>query len=265
MQWNGYEISANVSLLFTELPYRDRFKAAADAGFVAVETWWPFPEAHPGNSALDELADTIHDAGVRLTGLNFFAGDMPAGERGIACRPERHKELAANTEAVLRVAHATECRGFNLLYGQPEEDTDPAIHRQIAVEACRRATQAVEEIGGVVLIEPLAEGLNGTYPLTTHHHALELAEEIGHGAALLFDTFHLGRNGINLARAAEESAGRIGHVQLADTPDRGEPGSGTLDWTTVGTSLRHIGYEGTVAAEYKPTKPTEETLSWLKR
>lgn len=265
MQWNGYEISANVSLLFTELPYKDRFKAAADAGFVAVESWWPFPEAHPGDSELDKLADTIHDAGVRLTGLNFFAGDMPSGERGVACRPERQEELEANTEAVLRVARATECRGFNLLYGQPETDTDAVTHRQVALSAYRQAAQATERIGGVVLIEPLAEGLNGTYPLTTHHQALELADEVGHGSALLLDTFHLGRNGIDPARAAEESAGKIGHVQLADTPDRGEPGSGELDWSAFGVALRSSGYSGSVAAEYKPARSTEETLSWLKR
>lgn len=264
MQWNDYEISVNVSLLFTELPYKERFRAAAESGFVAVETWWPFSEAHPGDEKLDELAGLIHDAGVRLTGLNFFAGDMSAGERGIACRTERQGELEVNTDAVLRVARATECRGFNLLYGQPDEGADTSTHRQVALNAYRKAAQTVEEIGGVILVEPLAEGMNGTYPLTTHHQALELVEEIGHGAALLLDTFHLGRNGIDVPSAVHESSGRIGHVQLADVPDRGEPGSGELDWPAVGEALRSTGYTGSVAAEYKPTRRTEDTLSWLK-
>ncbi|GAA1171962.1 TIM barrel protein [Nesterenkonia xinjiangensis] len=264
MQWNGYEISANVSLLFTELPYMERFEAAFESGFRAVESWWPFTRAHPGDAALDDLVGTIHDSGVRLTGLNFFAGDMAGGERGIACRPERQAELEANTEAVLRVALATGCRGFNLLYGQPDGGAEPSTHRTIAVTAYRRAAEAVEEIGGTVLIEPLAGGLNGTYPLTTHHQGLELADEVGHGSALLLDTFHLSRNGVDPSRAADESAGRIGHVQLADTPDRGEPGSGELDWASLAAALQTSGYSGTVSAEYKPTRKTEETLSWLK-
>lgn len=262
MRWNDYEVSANVSLLFAELPYAERFRAAADAGFTAVESWWPFAEPHPGDARLDELVGLVAEAGLRLTGLNFFAGDMPGGERGVACRPERAHELDANLEAVLRVARATGCRGFNLLYGQVPAGVDGA-HRAAAVAAYRRAADAVAEVDGVVLVEPLGAGLNGAYPLVTHHDALRLMDEVAaERVALLLDTFHLGRNGVALPAAVAEARERIGHVQLADTPDRGEPGSGDLDWAAVAGALRDAGYAGTVAAEYRPTRATRLTLSW---
>jgi len=257
-------VSANVSLLFTEVPYEQRFRAAADAGFDAVESWWPFAEAHPGDARLDELVGLVREAGVRLTGLNFFAGDMPAGERGVACRPERAHELEANVEAVLRVASATGCRGFNLLYGQLREGETVATHRVAAVAAYRRAAEAVGEIGGTVLVEPLADGANGAYPLTTHHDALRLVDEVGSAhVRFLLDTFHLGSNGLDVPAVVVETRDAIGHVQLADAPGRGEPGSGTLDWDAIGDALRSTGYRGTVAAEYRPTAETRSTLSWL--
>jgi hydroxypyruvate isomerase len=188
MRWSDYEVSANVSLLFGELPYPERFRAAADAGFTAVESWWPFAEPHPGDARLDELAGIVAEAGVRLTGLNFYAGDMPAGERGVACRPARAHELDVNAEAVLRVARATGCRGFNLLYGQLDPGADAASQRVAAVEAYRRAAQAVADVDGVVLVEPLAEGLNGAYPLHTHRDALDLMDDAGvERLALLLD------------------------------------------------------------------------------
>lgn len=264
MYWYGYEVSANVSLLFTEVPYEDRFRAAADAGFNIVESWWPFAEPHPGEAKLDAFVELIENAGVRLSGLNFFAGNMPAGERGVACRAERAAELEAGTEALLRVAQATGCRAFNLLYGQLEGSVDERAQRRAATNAYRRAAEAVAEIDGVILVEPLADGLNGAYPLTTHHDALKFIEEVdADHLALLFDTFHLGRNGVDVPAAVREAGNLIGHVQLADSPGRGEPGSGALDWHAIGSTLREVGYKRTVAAEYKPTAETALSLGWL--
>ncbi|MFD1718436.1 hydroxypyruvate isomerase family protein [Georgenia deserti] len=264
MKWNDYDVSANISLLFTDVPYLERFRAAADAGFTSVESWWPFPTADPTATELDDVAGAVADAGVRLTGLNFFAGDMPGGERGIACRPERANELETATEALLHLARATGCRAFNLLYGQLDPSESEKQQRAVAVRAYRAAAEAVDEIDGTVLVEPLAHGLNGAYPLTTHRDALDLVEEVGSPRlALLVDTFHLGHNGVDVAAAVRETRGRFGHVQLADAPGRGEPGSGDLNWDEIARALRETGYTGTVAAEYKPTRPTRQTLGWL--
>ena len=264
--WHGYPVSANVSLLFTEVPYLERFAAAAAAGFSAVETWWPFPTAAPSDAEIDGLLTAIDAAGVSLTGMNVFAGDMAGGERGIACLPERASELEDSLATLHRIAESTGCRGFNLLHGQvPDGAGVPA--RATAVRSLRRAAEALSDLPGtpgVVLVEPLARGLNGAYPLETAADALDLIDEAGsEGLALLLDTFHLARNGEDLPAVISRWAGRIGHVQLADAPDRGEPGSGTVDLDAVGSALREAGYAGTVAAEYMPTGETRSTLEWL--
>lgn len=262
--WHGYTASANVSLLFSELPYLDRFRAAADAGFTTVESWWPFEDAAPSQAELDRLVDKIGTAGVALRGLNFFAGDMPAGERGIASIPGREQELEASTAALLHIAERTGCRHFNLLYGQLQDGIPEAEHRAVALANYRRAAQAIEQIGGVVLIEPLAKGLNGAYPLWTDRDVLDFIEELDvDNARLLLDTFHLGSNDIDLGEAIRRAGRLIGHVQLADSPGRGEPGSGSLDFTTIAETLRSTGYDGLVAAEYAPTRETPLTLAWL--
>lgn len=263
MRWNNYDVSANVSMLFTEAPYLDRFQLAADAGFRTVESWWPFLEPHPGNDRVDEVARRVSDAGVELIAVNFYAGDMPAGQRGVTCRPEHAGELEASTEALLRLARETGVQKFNLLYGQLD-DGQERTQRAHAIEAYRRAAEAVAEINGTILVEPLARGLNGSYPLHDDQDVADLIEEVDSDRLrLLFDSFHLGMNGVDVAAVAEHRAGEIGHVQLADSPGRGEPGSGRLDFPAVFTGLRDGGYRGTVAAEYKPTRATEDTLEWL--
>ncbi|SDT12554.1 hydroxypyruvate isomerase family protein [Microlunatus soli] len=266
MEYGGYELSANVSLLFAEIPYLERFSAAHAAGFGAVESWWPFTTAEPGVEQIDELLAAIEAADVRLTGLNFYAGDMPAGERGVACRPERHGELRASIAPLLRIAETTGCRHFNLLYGQLATDSPADRQHRAAAEAIEWCAAAVAPIGGTVLIEPLAEGLNGAYPLLTDADVLALLDGPLAGvpnAALLLDTFHLATNGIDPADAAVRAAERIGHVQLADAPGRGEPGSGDLDWPAVIAGLDRAGYRGLLGCEYKPTGPTAESFGWL--
>lgn len=264
MNWCGYDVSANLSLLFTELPYLERFDAAAAAGFDEVESWWPFPVPDPSAREVDELLCAIDAAGVRLTGLNVFAGDMAAGERGIACLPGRAAELERTLPPLLRIAEETGCRGFNLLHGRLADDVERAAQEEHAVASYRLAAEAVSPIGGTVLVEPLARGLNGAYPLETAEDALTLIETVDRPElALLLDTFHLSMNGVDVPAAAAAHAGRIGHVQLADAPGRGEPGSGDLDLAAVGATLREAGYRGTVAAEYKPTEETALTLGWL--
>ncbi|WP_307831820.1 hydroxypyruvate isomerase family protein [Prauserella cavernicola] len=265
MRHHGLDVSANVSILFPELDYLDRFAAARDAGFDAVESWWPFPVGVPPRAGLDAVLAALDGAGLRLTGLNFWAGDMPAGQRGMAIHAERHDELRANIELVGEVAERTGCRHFNLLYGQlaPGQSAEQAA--EVAAGVFREATAAVSAFGGTVLLEPLARGLNGDYPITTVAEALAVLDLMDtEGVSLLFDTFHLGHNGEDLVAAATAHVDRIGHVQVADDPGRGEPGSGTLPLDECLDALREAGYSGRVGAEYKPTTPdTRDSFGWL--
>lgn len=261
-----YEFAANLSLMFTERPMLERPAAARAAGFETVEAWWPFAEPVVDDAEARRFIDALDEAGVRLIGLNFFAGDMPGGERGVACRPGRQSELAANTEQLIMIAEATGCRSFNLLYGQLDDRWSEQEQHDTALRAVRSAAERVLAVDGTVLLEPLASPLNGNYPLTTGDQVVELLEgpladlpNVG----LLFDLFHLRANGIDLVPAASAWARWIKHVQIADFPGRGEPGSGDSPIRETLAALDEVGYDGSIACEYKPTTTTEQTLGWL--
>jgi hydroxypyruvate isomerase len=266
MEYRGHRLSANVSMLFTELPYPERHAAAARAGFTLTESWWPFAVPDPSPDDLNDFVRTVSSAGVSLSALNFYAGNIPDGERGVASHPDRQDELAANLKAVVAIAERTGCRLFNLLYGQLDDRWSPQEQAATAEAAIRSAANAVEAIGGTVLIEPLTKGLNGRYPLHTAHDVLTLLDDplrdVGN-LSLLFDTFHLGSNGVDLVATATALGAGIAHVQIADSPGRGEPGSGSLPIDATLDALKAAGYRGVVACEYKPIADTASSLAWL--
>ena len=259
---------ANVSLLFTEVPYLERFARAAGAGFRAVETWWPWPEPVPAAGEVDAFVRAVDDAGLALAGLNLFAGDLPAGERGIVSHPGRRAEFDANLDLVVAIAARTGCPVFNALYGQRRADSDPAADDAVARERLGSAVRRLAEVGGTVLVEPLGRGLNGAYPLETARDGVAVVDRVRadtglDNIGLLFDTFHLTTSGDDLDRAVDSYARLIAHVQIADAPGRGEPGTGMVDVPGVVERLWHNGYRGAVACEYKPTTKTEDTLGWI--
>jgi hydroxypyruvate isomerase len=265
MEYRGHELSANVSMLFTELPYPDRFAAAAQAGFQVVESWWPFAVPDPSAAEIDDFVRTVSAAGVSLGALNFYGGDIAGGERGVASHLDRQDQLAANVRAMVGIAERTGCRLFNLLYGQLDDRWSPDEQAKTAADAIRSAASAVGPVGGTVLIEPLTQGLNGRYPLLTADDVLGLLN-VGlqdvDNLSLLFDTFHLGSNGVDLLATAASVP--VAHVQLADSPGRGEPGSGSLPIDATLDALKAAGYQGVAACEYKPTTDTLTSLAWLR-
>lgn len=259
--------AVNCSLLFTEVPLLQRAAAAREAGFDAVEFWWPFAVAVPADAEVDAFVASLRDAGVALTGLNFFAGDMPGGDRGLVSWPGREQELRDNLDVTLAIGETLGCTAFNALYGNRVEGCDPAGQDELAVENLTLAARAAARVGGQVLLEPVSGAAR--YPLLTAADVVSVIERVEAADAsvdnvrLLFDLYHLAVNGDDVGAAAETHVGRIGHVQVADAPGRGEPGSGDLpidDWLT---RLQALGYDGHAALEYKPTTTTVESLSWL--
>ncbi|WP_433324625.1 hydroxypyruvate isomerase family protein [Spirillospora sp. CA-294931] len=256
----------NCSILFTELPLLERPSAAKAAGFDAVEFWWPWPGVPvPSEGELDAFCQSLEDARVLLTGLNFYAGDMPAGERGVLSDPARAAEFRAGAEVLARVAERTGARAFNALYGQRVQGVAAAEQDRVAARNLAFAARRVGAFGGVVLIEPLARGLNGAYPLETAADALAVIERVraesgARNLRLLLDTFHLAANGEDPAAVAREHAGEIGHVQIADAPGRDRPGTGEIDFAALDRALTETGYAGLVALEYRPQGPTD--LTW---
>ncbi|MFF1877093.1 hydroxypyruvate isomerase family protein [Leifsonia sp. NPDC058230] len=264
----SYALAANISLLFTEVDLLDRPAAAAAAGFEAVESWWPFNGPAPAASDVDAFVSAVEDAGVALTGMNLYAGDMPSGERGVLSDPSRVDEFATALRVAADVAGRTGCAGFNALYGQRIAGMDPDAQDRTATANLTRAVRVLGDLGGVVLIEPLSRGLNGAYPLESAADALAVVHRVREASgrdaiAFLFDTFHLANNGEDLSEVIRRYVVDIGHVQLADAPGRGEPGSGTIDFEAVLDGLSEAGYTGTVALEYAPTSTTETSLAML--
>ncbi|MEU6646281.1 TIM barrel protein [Saccharomonospora sp. NPDC046836] len=265
LQYRGLPLSANVSILFAEMPYAQRFTAARAAGFTAVETWWPFGEPDPDEEKVDEFLALLDVNGVRLTGLNFWAGDMAAGDRGMVSHPDRHDELRANIARVAMIGERTGCAKFNLLHGAiPPQERSEDRHRAI-VDVYREAVDAVSG-AGKVLVEPLARELNGDYPLETAQDAASLVADIDRGsnAALLFDTFHLGHNEDDLIVLARQHGPVTGHVQIADDPGRAEPSSGALPLAECVDTLAAAGYDDWIGVEYRAsTSHSEDSLGWV--
>ncbi|PSK91330.1 hydroxypyruvate isomerase [Murinocardiopsis flavida] len=259
--------TVNCSLLFTELPVTERPAAAVAAGFDAVEFWWPWTTAVPAAAEVDAFVAAIDSSGAALTGLNFFAGALPGPDRGVLSLPARAEEFRANIDVVLDIAERTGVRAFNALYGLRQDGVDPAEQDRVALAEITAAAKAVAGIGGTVLIEPISGAPD--YPLTTAEDALAVVDAAkGNGAdnvALLADFFHLAVNGADVAAVVDAHAAEFGHIQIADAPGRGEPGTGELPLDALLTAAQQQGYDGYVGLEYKPTVPSADSFAWLGR
>ena len=267
-------VAVNCSILFTEQPVLDRPAAARAAGFDSVEFWWPFPEATPPQRDVEGFVSAIEAAGVRLVGLNFAAGDMPAGDRGLVSWPAREAEFRGSVEIAVRIGERLGTRAFNALYGNRIEGVSAQEQDDLAAVNLGFAARAVAEIGGVVLLEPVSGAPR--YPLLTAAQVLAVIDRVeregrragtdaGGNLRLLADLYHLSVNGDDLDAVIAKDTPRVGHVQIADSPGRHEPGSGKLDLGRRLRDLQAAGYSGYVALEYKPSTTTEDSFGWLPR
>jgi hydroxypyruvate isomerase len=258
--------TVNCSILLTDLPLLERPGAARNAGFEAVEFWWPFDTPTPPDADVNAFVRAIQDAGVQLTGLNFAAGDMPAGDRGILSNPDMTQAFRDNVDIAIGIAEALGTRAFNALYGNRSDDYSAATQDDVGTQNLAYAARAADRIGATVLIEPVSGAPR--YPLTTAADAIRVIDRVHseHGATnlrLLADLYHLHVNGDDITTAITEFGSRIGHVQIADAPGRGEPGTGEIPVRTYLEQLAAQGYRGHVGLEYKATKP--DTFEWLPR
>ncbi|MGI5521770.1 hydroxypyruvate isomerase family protein [Micromonospora sp. CA-259024] len=268
MPTHRLRFDVNCSILFTELPLLRRPAAAKAAGFDAVEFWWPFAEAVPPSADVDAFIDAIRAADVQLVGLNFFAGNMPGGDRGLVSLPARSAEFRENVSLVAAIGAATGCRSFNALYGNRLPDADPTGQDEVAVENLAAAAAAVAQIGGTVLVEAVSGPQ--PYPLRTAADAIAVldlmrAERAVTNLAFLADLYHLTVNGDDLSKVIAEHTERVGHVQIADAPGRHEPGTGDIDLDGHLGRLEQAGYRGWVGLEYVPSGPSERSFEWLPR
>ena len=252
---------ANVSILFKEAPFLERFGRAREAGFSAVEFWWPAGED------LGEVERAVKDANLTVALFNFDAGDMPNGDRGLPGDPEREEQFRENVPVALDLAKRLGCGSLNALVGQEI----PGMSREEQLELARKnvawAAEMAEEQGARMMVEAVNTFENGPYLLSTTGQAAEFVRSVGRANVMLqYDVYHMQRMEGNLVANVREHIGEIGHVQIADSPARGEPGTGEIHYPYVLAVLEDLGYDGYVGLEYNPTtEQTEESLGWLPR
>jgi hydroxypyruvate isomerase len=253
--------SLNVSILFTEVPLLERFARARDAGFDAVELWWPRGED------LAVVRAAIEDAGVDVVVLNFDAGDMPAGDRGLISDPDRQDEFRANVPVALELAEAVGCTKLNALAGHELPGIERAAQLELARDNVRFAADAAGAQGAEVLIEAVNTYENGPYLLSRTQAASDFVRSVGRdNVRLQYDAYHMQRMEGDLTATIERHIGEIAHVQIADSPGRGQPGTGEINFDYVLRRLEELGYDGHVGLEYKASAgDIEGSLEWLPR
>ncbi|NVO15139.1 MAG: hydroxypyruvate isomerase [Rhodoplanes sp.] len=251
--------SANLSMLFTELPFLDRFAAAASAGFEAVEYMFPY------DYTPDQLAAALRRNHLSQILFNLPAGDWARGERGIAGHPDRVAEFRNGVRAAATFAHALECPRVNCLVGFPPVGVAAETAHRTLVDNLRHAAEALQGDGVLLLVEPINRFDMAGFQLSGSADALALIDEVGSdNLKLQYDIYHMQRSEGELSSTIEKNIDRIGHIQVADNPGRGEPGTGEINFDFLFRLLDRIGYDGWVGCEYKPKNSTLEGLTWLR-
>ena len=251
--------SANLSFLFPELDLPDRFAAARAAGFAAVEFHFPY--------AFDRrlLADAAAGAGLPVVLFNLPAGDWAGGERGIACHPDRMAEFQDGVGAAVEWARLLGCPRVNCLAGIPPPGVSLARARETLVENLRFAAAVLQRAGVELVLEPLNTRDTPGFLVSRTRQGLDvIAEAACPNLRLQYDVYHAQVMEGDLARTLAEHLPRIGHVQIADNPGRGEPGTGEINFPFLFAHLDRIGYAGWVGCEYRPSGGRGAATAWMR-
>ena len=252
------KFAANLSMMFNEVEFLDRFAAAAEAGFAGVEYLFPY--------AWDkaDLAGRLSEAGLTQVLFNMPPGDWDAGERGLAILPERVDEFRAGVETAIDYAKALGCTQLHAMAGLVPADADPAVLRRTYVDNLRYAAGKTGAAGIRLLIEAINTRDIPDFYLNTSRQALEIIDEVGSDNLLFqYDIYHMQIMEGDLAPTLEANLDKIAHLQLADTPGRHEPGTGEINYPFLFGHLDRIGYSGWIGCEYKPATTTAEGLGWF--
>ena len=251
------KLAANLTMLFTELPFLERFHAAAQAGFKAVEFLFPYA-FEPA-----EIAEQLRRHELQLVLHNLPAGNWDAGERGIACHPDRCDEFRQGVDEAIRYAKLLGVKQLNCLVGIVPQGVNAELARLTLVGNLKFAADKLQAAGIDLLIEPINRFDIAGFFLNTTQQALALIKASGSDNLFLqYDIYHMQRMEGELANTIKVNLALIRHVQLADNPGRGEPGTGEINYRFLFSFLKEIGYQGWIGCEYKPQAGTEAGLGW---
>jgi hydroxypyruvate isomerase len=253
------KFSANLTMMFNEVGFLGRFERASKASFKGVEYLFPYEWEK------QKLAEELDKHGLEQVLHNLPAGNWAAGERGIACLPQRVGEFQEGVGLAIEYAKALRCPRLNCLVGLTPDEVSAEKIRQTLVENLRFAATALEKEGIRLLVEPLNnQDIPGFYLVHTQD-ALQLLEEINHtNLWLQYDIYHMQIMEGNLTRTIVDNLAHIAHIQLADNPGRHEPGTGEINYTNLLHFIDEAGYDGWLGCEYKPAGVTENGLEWVR-
>jgi hydroxypyruvate isomerase len=259
------QFAANISILFPTLPYMDRFRAAAEAGFRTVETWWP-DDALAAGFTIDAIVREFETQGLELALLNFAAGDMKGGDRGLAADPQRVEAFRANVPVAIELARRLGCHKLNALAGNVLGDGERPGQLRLLADSLAFAADAAEKAGMSIMVEPLNAHDTPRYLLTGTAAAVELMDRVGRPNILLqFDVYHVVMAGEDPLEAIRRVGPGIGHVQLADVPGRHEPGTGNVPFPAILDALEAAGYHDTYGLEFAPLDPAAPQFGCVER
>jgi hydroxypyruvate isomerase len=252
--------AANLTMLFTEQPFLDRFELASKAGFEAVEFLFPYA------FSIADLRNRLATHKLRLVLHNLPAGNWDGGERGIACLPDRVDEFRVSVARAIEYGTALGVPHINCLAGKAPAGVPDDVLRKTFVENLRYAAAALKKAGIKLLIEPINfYDIPGFY-LNRTAQAVSIIEEVGSDNLFVqYDIYHAQRMEGELIATVQKNLALIAHIQLADNPGRNEPGTGEIHYDNVFAALDRMGYAGWIGCEYKPATTTEAGLGWLGR
>ncbi len=251
--------AANLTMLYNEMDFMDRFEAAARAGFKGVEYLFPY------DYDKNQLADRLSANGLVQVLHNLPAGDWAAGERGIACLADRVNEFQDGVGRAIDYATALNCPQVNCLAGLAPDGADPERLQQTLVANLKFAADKLAGAGIRLLIEPINTRDIPGFFLNRTEQAASILDAVGSdNLAIQYDIYHMQIMEGDLAPTMERNLDRIGHLQLADTPGRHEPGTGEINYPFLFGFIDKLGYDGWIGCEYKPLTTTADGLGWLK-
>jgi hydroxypyruvate isomerase len=249
------KFSANLSFLYPDLPFIERFGAAAREGFKAVEYVGPYAEPK------EKIAALLERHGLTQALFNLPAGNWDGGERGIACLPDRIAEFRTGVATALEYAEALGCKTLNALAGIAPPDVGHAILEETFVNNLEYAAKMCEKAETKLVFEPInTRDIPGFFVSTTNHAERIIALANVANVFIQYDFYHMQIMQGDLIPTFARLQNRIGHVQIADNPGRNEPGTGEINYTFVLNELDRLGYDGWVGCEYKP----KAGLAWRK-
>jgi len=252
------KFSANLTMMFNEVEFLDRFERASKAGFKAVEYMFPYEWSK------EQLAGLLESNNLEQVLFNLPAGNWAGGERGIACIPGREGEFQDGVGKSIEYAKVLRCPALNCLVGLTPNGVAPDKVREAIIKNSRFAADALAKEGIRLLLEALnSKDIPGFY-LVGSKQTIELIEEIDHpNVSFQYDIYHMQRMEGELTASITNLADKIGHIQLADNPGRHEPGTGEINFTNLFKAIDESGYQGWIGCEYIPATDTESGLGWL--